>query len=243
MTVATVRDMMTRDIVIARPTTPFKNLVDLMVGHGISAVPVVDGVGNLLGVVSEADLLCKQEHVDDPADARPPRLAGRRVRAEWRKAAGLTAADVMTSPARTITADTPLPEAARRLDHEGVRWLCVVDEGRLVGVLARRDLLRPFLRGDRDIQRQVYAEVLNQGVHANPAMVRATVHNGIVTLTGRVEYQGDVATAVRQVRLLPGVVDVCCRLDWTWNGDRAAREDLEIVDQATASAIRNGGTT
>jgi CBS domain-containing protein len=220
MWTGTVQTVMTREVVSVSPDATFKHVATLLADNDISAVPVVDGVGNLLGVVSEADLLCKQEHADDSAGAGPRRLAGRGVRARWRKAAGRTAAEVMTSPARTIAADASLPEAARRLGQGGVRRLCVVQGGRLVGIVARRDLLRSLRRADRDIQRQVCTEVFDQAVHASPRMVRATVLDGVVTLTGRVEYQGDIATAVRLVRLMPGVVDVCCRLDWAWNGDR-----------------------
>jgi len=209
---------MARDVVTVEPTTPFKDLVDLMVGEAVSALPVVDAHGVLRGVVSEADMLCKEEHADDEPDATPPHFAGHRVRAQWRKATALRAIDVMTSPALSLTSDAPLPEAARHLANAGVRRLCVVDGGRLVGIVARRDLLRPFLRGDREIQTQVDVEVFDHALHANPAIVRATVEKGVVMLTGRLEYQGDVSAAVRLIRAIPGVVAIRNRLDWLWDG-------------------------
>jgi CBS domain-containing protein len=85
----------------------------------------------------------------------------------WRKAAGLTAADVMTSPAVTVSTGTALPQVARRLAPAGVRRLVVVDDGRLVGVVARRDLLRIFLRGDPDIKAEIDRDVLDGALHAN----------------------------------------------------------------------------
>ncbi|HEX5401606.1 MAG TPA: CBS domain-containing protein [Pseudonocardiaceae bacterium] len=220
MLTTTVSDVMTSDVVTVDSTTPFKDIIDLMVREGISALPVVDRAGNLLGIVSEVDLLCKEQHADDEPDAGPPRFAGHQARDQWRKAAALTAADVMTSPVLSVRSDTGLPEVARHLAATGVRRLCVVDEGKLVGIVARRDLLRPFLRADDEILAQVDDEVLGRALHANPAMVRATVVSSVVMLTGRVEYQGDVSTAVRLVRAIPGVVAVKNRLDWQWNGPR-----------------------
>lgn len=219
---ATVRDVMTRDVITAESSTPFKDLVELIVDNGVSALPVVDHVGNLLGVVSEADLLRKEEHADDQPTTAPPRFAGHKVRDHWRKATGLTATEVMTSPVLSVTADTALPEVARHLASAGVRRLCVTDDGRLVGIVARRDLLRPFLRGDDEIQAQIDTEVLDQALHANLTMVRATVEHGVVMLTGRLEYQGDVSTAIRLIRAIPGVVAIRNRLDWLWNGPGSA---------------------
>ncbi|HVV19162.1 MAG TPA: CBS domain-containing protein [Pseudonocardiaceae bacterium] len=219
----TVNDVMTRDLITVASTTPFKDLVDLMVRERVSALPVVDAAGNLLGVVSEADLLCKEQHADDGPDVEPPRFANRRVRDHWRKAAGLTAVDVMTSPVLSVPSSATLPEAARHLASGGVRRLCVVDDGRLVGVVARRDLLRPYQRSDEDIQAQVDSEVFVR-VHAKRTMARATVTKGVVTLTGRLEYQGDVSTAVRLIRAVPGVIAVRNRLDWQWNGTRPVED-------------------
>jgi CBS domain-containing protein len=213
----TVTDVMSREVVTAEPSTPFKDLVDLMLGEGVSALPIVDRQGTLVGLVSEGDLLCKEEHADRPA-AAPSHFARHQLRMHWRKATGLTAADVLTSPVLTATPDEPLPQVARRLAQSGVRRLCVVDGGRLVGIVARRDVLRPFLRGDREIQRQIETDVLDRALHTNPGMVRATVEHGVVVLTGRLEYQGDALAAGQLAGTIPGVVAVRNRLDWQWNG-------------------------
>jgi CBS domain-containing protein len=221
MHTATVHDVMTREVVTATPATPFKDLVDLMIGEAVSALPIVDGHGTLLGIVSEADLLAGQRHTHDPAAVS--RRAGHRWPAHARTTharttTGLTAADLLTRPVRTATPDEPLPQVARRMARSGDRRLCVVDGGRLVGVVAGRDLLRPFLRGDGEIQRQVDADVLGPLPHGHPAVARATVEHGVVLLTGRLEYQGDVITAGRLAGRVPGVVAVRNRLDWQWNG-------------------------
>jgi CBS domain-containing protein len=214
-----VADVMTRDLVTVGPDTPFKDVVDLIVGHEVSAVPVVDERNTLLGVVSEADLLCKEEHADDEDGMGPSLFALPHVRAEWRKATGLTARDLMTSPVLTISSEAFLPSAARELAHADVRRLFVVDHDKLVGVLARRDLLRGFLRSDADLRSEIEREVFRRTLWADPKMVRATVEHGVVTLTGRLEYQADVDIAVHLVRAMPGVVAVKNRLTYLWNGE------------------------
>jgi CBS domain-containing protein len=218
MQTTTVGDVMTRDVITVGPTTPFKDVVDRLVGAGISAIPVIDKHGAIVGVVSEADLLYREEHEDDAPTAHPPVFAGHRTREQWRKAAGLTAADLMTSPVLTVSAGTGLPQVARRLAQAGVRRLVVVDDGKVVGVVARRDLLRIFLRGDPDIQAEIDRDVLAGALHANMTMVRATVDDGVVMLTGQLEYEADVATATRLCHDIPGVVSVWNRLDYLWNG-------------------------
>ncbi len=199
MSESTVADVMTRDVVRVAPDTPYKDIVDFVVGEEISAVPVVDAGGSLVGVVSEADLLARQES---------------------------TARDLMTGPVMTITSDAGVTDAAERLAKYGLRRLFVVDGDRLVGVLARRDLLRGFLRGDSDIQRDIELEFREHRLTINPARVRVTVQDGMVWLTGRLEWQGDVSIADRLARRAPGVVGVRNRLDYFWIGTGPRADDL-----------------
>lgn len=132
-----VGDMMTTDVVTVPPEMPYKLVADLLVRRGVSAVPVVDPTGVVLGVVSEADLLAKLEYAD-----RTPRhpLSARRMRYRSRKAVGDTAAELMTAPAVTVSATETVTRAARLMDAAGIKRLPVVDDGgRLVGIVARRD--------------------------------------------------------------------------------------------------------
>lgn len=127
-----VRDVMTTHVVRATPTTTCTQVVDLMLANGVSGVPVTDAAGRLLGVVTEADLVRREAGravgtVDGPPDAR----AG-------------TAAELMSCPAVTASPDDDLPTTARTLLDGGIRRLPVVAaDGRLVGVISRRDLLTP----------------------------------------------------------------------------------------------------
>ena len=195
----TVADVMTRNVVTVGPKTPFKDIVEILADAGISAVPVLDPNGTVLGVVSEADLLCRQEHQDDLNEHRSSIFAGHHTREQWRKSTALTAADLMTAPALTIPARAFLPSAARILARAEVRRLFVLDGHQLVGVLSRRDLLKTFLTPDTYLRATVGRDVFDHALHANPDNVLATVEHGVVLLTGRLEYEGDVTTAVRLI--------------------------------------------
>ncbi|WP_326954628.1 CBS domain-containing protein [Amycolatopsis sp. NBC_01286] len=220
-TSTTAGQVMTRDVLTATPAAPFKDLVAVIVTGGVSAVPVVSPEGGLLGVVTEADLLCRQAHQDDRLGAACPHFAGHLTREDWRKAAARTAATLMTAATPTTTPGATLPEVARLLTTSGVRRLFVLDGERLVGVVARRDVLRTFLRTDEDLRDDVDRTVLGDALHADRNAVLASVERGVVLLTGRLEYEADVATAERLALAVPGVVEVRNRMDFVWQGGRA----------------------
>jgi CBS-domain-containing membrane protein len=150
-----VQEVMTRDVVTVSPSTPFKRVVQLLHDHRISAVPVVDADGCMLGIVSEADLVLKEER--RPSEAAPlfGRASRRRLRA---KGAGTLATHCMTAPAVTVAPSASLGAVARLLHRRGIRHLPVVDrDGRLVGIVTRRDLLTVFLRRDEEIHHEISA--------------------------------------------------------------------------------------
>ncbi|MGW5718621.1 CBS domain-containing protein [Amycolatopsis sp. NPDC003865] len=204
----TVSAVMTADPITVSPQTPFKDIAELLTGNGISAVGVLGKTGALVGVVSEADLL---PHLwEDPK----PRWRDRRLA---RKATACTAGDLMTSPVVTIDADAPLAAAAAKFARTGVRRLFVLRNGKLAGVLARRDLVRVFTRGDADLEREVSDRVLREQLNLGPDRVRVEVRAGIVTVVGRVERRSDIDPVTRLIRELSGVVEVRNRLDYVWN--------------------------
>ncbi|WP_328647966.1 CBS domain-containing protein [Amycolatopsis sp. NBC_00348] len=217
----TVGDVMTREVITVAPELPFKDLVQVIVTHGVSAVPVVTPDGAVIGVVTEADLLCRQAHEDDVPGAGCPHFAGHLTKEDWRKAAGQTAATLMSTASDTTSPTATLPAAARLLTRSGVRRLFVLQDEKLVGVIARRDVLRSFLRTDDDLRSDVDRTVFDEALHANRDNVRASVEHGVVLLTGRLEYEADVATAERMTRAVAGVVDVRNRMDFVWTGHRA----------------------
>lgn len=203
----TVASVMTTTVITVTPETPFKDVVATLSGNGISAVPVVGPHGTVIGVVSEADVLPKQEF-HGGADPVPHRVPRRRTR--WFRSLGLCAAELMTTPVLTIGPDESVTLAARRLAENRVRRLFVVDaDGRLVGVVSRRDILGTFLRADNDIRADVEEVVL--GVPLGPApesTVSIDVHDGVVTVDGEVEKRSDTGVCVYLIRAVPGVVSV-----------------------------------
>jgi CBS domain-containing protein len=183
----------------------FKEIVQLMEQWQVSALPVLEGEGRVIGVVSEADLLPKEEF----RDGDPDRYTQQRRLGDLAKAGGVSAEELMTSPAVTVRANATLAQAARIMAHAKVKRLPVVDEiGGLEGVVSRGDLLKVFLRTDEDIAEEVRREIVSYLFHASPPPVRVEVRDGVVTLSGRVRDTALVPVAARLVRAVEGVVDV-----------------------------------
>jgi CBS domain-containing protein len=194
--------------------TPFTEMVRLMAVHKVSALPVVNDDGRLVGIVSEADLLHKEEYQDqhDQQDAWRW-LETRRERAARAKASGRRAAELMSTPVVTIDPEATIAEAARRLARHHIKRLPVVTQhGRLVGIVSRADLLRLYLRDDQAIHREILDEVLLRALWIDPATVPVTVDDGMVTLAGQVERQSLVPMILHLTRTVPGVVDVISQL-------------------------------
>jgi CBS-domain-containing membrane protein len=200
-----VSDVMTQTVVSVGQEAPFKDIVALMDQWRVSAVPVTAGEGRVVGVVSEADLLPKEEFRDaDPS--RPEQL--RRL-GDMAKAGALTAGELMTSPAVTVRADATLAQAAREMARQHVKRLPVVDEwGMLAGIVSRADLLKVFLRPDEEIAEEVRREVVAYLFGGDASGVVVHVADGVVTLTGRLADTTLVPVAARLVRAVEGVIDV-----------------------------------
>lgn len=207
-----VEDVMTTQVVVVGADASFKRIVRLLEAHRISAMPVVDGQGLVIGVVSEADLLAKQRypHLHDtlgPAETL-------RHRAELNKARATTAAGLMSRPPITVEPGTTVAEAARLAAKAGVKRLPVVDDaGRPVGIVTRSDLLEVFLRTDEEIRREV-TELVRPGVWATPLAVDVAVSEGVVRLRGQVQQRSLVPVLARMAEAVDGVVGVECDLSW-----------------------------
>jgi CBS domain-containing protein len=206
-----VKDLMTPQVVTIGPATPFKEIVARLANHRVSAVPVVDDDGLVLGVVSEADLLLKEEFPDPDADI--PLFWTKRRRLERDRAAATTARDLMSVAVVSIAPDATVAEAARRMHTAGVKRLPVLDEGgRLVGILSRADLLKVFNRPDQAIRREIMDEVIVGEFMMDPNRFFIHVTDGAVVLQGRVERRSLLPSLVRAVHSVEGVVRVKNRL-------------------------------
>ncbi|GAA3785262.1 CBS domain-containing protein [Streptomyces chiangmaiensis] len=208
-----VSDVMTQTVAAIGRRAPFKEIVQMMHDWKVSALPVLEGEGRVVGVVSEADLLPKEECRDEDASRhRPPgsspftRLHGPMDPA---KADAVTAEQLMTSPALTTRADATVAQAARTMARHKVKRLPVVDElGILQGIVSRADLLKVFLRGDEEIAEEIRREVVEYLFRPPASSVRVQVEDGVVKLGGRIRDTSLVPVAARLVRAVEGVVDV-----------------------------------
>ena len=211
----TVRDVMTEAVLVVRLTTPFKEVARLLAERGISALPVVDENDRLAGVVSEADLLYKEEYGKGRPKRRLMLLTSPEEVAARSKASADLAGQLMTSPAITIGPDATVVEAAKVMDHRKVKRLPVVDaQGDLVGIVSRVDLLKAFLRTDDEIREEVTREVFMRVLWADPEKFEVTVEDGIVTLSGELELRSSTVIAARLTRQVDGVVDVVDQLSY-----------------------------
>lgn len=210
----TVKDVMTIRVVSVTKDASFRTMAAALRAHRVSAFPVLDDDGKVIGVVSEADMLAKEALNSEP-DGMPGMIAGMLRRKEHEKARGTTAGDLMTSPPITVKPDDTLERAARLMYTRKVKRLPVVDtNGHLVGIVGRADLLAVFDRPDEDIRREILDQVIERDLHTDPAAFTVAVKDGIVTLSGIAETRDFGDEIVQLVRHLPGVVAVRDRFSY-----------------------------
>jgi CBS domain-containing protein len=209
-----VREVMSSPAITTTPDATFAELVETLLTHDISGLPVVDEAGRLLGMVTEADLVAKEAY--GPRRRRALGLVADFLRdrdPQWvRKGAGRTARDVMTAAPITAAPDDDIGVAAREMLEHHHKRLPVVEDGRVVGLVSRQDLLRPFHRSDGELRSEI--DGLLHDVWRVPEQhdVRATVAAGVVALEGTTQWPSDVAIVERLVGAIPGVVAVDNRL-------------------------------
>ncbi|MER5736847.1 CBS domain-containing protein [Streptomyces sp. NPDC002262] len=204
-----VADVMTKKVVAVRPDASFKEIVTAMERWKVTALPVLEGEGRVVGVVSEADLLLKEEFHDH----RLGMVEQLRRRDATAKAGSDRAAELMTTPAVTVRPEASLPRAARLMATRRVKRLPVVDaDGMIQGVVSRSDLLKVFLRSDGELADEIRRDVVTRLFPLSRDRIEVRVDAGVVTLTGEVRDSTLVPLAERLARAVEGVVDVRCAL-------------------------------
>jgi CBS domain-containing protein len=191
-----VSDVMSSPVVTVAPGTHLKEVADLLVRHQISAVPVVEH-DQLVGIVSEADLVPLELGPDPRAHLAPVREPpGHLPR---------VVAEVMTREVVALPERADAAEAGRLMLERGIKSIPVVRQGRVVGIVARRDLLKALARGDEDIAGDLRA--LLEEELGPPSPYRVAVREGVVELTGPPDPTAR-RLATLLVRGVPGVVEV-----------------------------------
>ena len=205
----TVGDVMTARVIAVKRNADFKQIAWVLRQYRISACPVINDAGRVVGVVSEADLLCKTADCELPLGL---------IRLRWKlgeesKITAVTAGQLMTSPAVTIHPDVPVAVAARVMRDRRLKRLPVVDaDGSLIGIVSRVDLLSVYDRRDTDVQAEIMTQIIVDEFTLDPANFAVTVSAGVVTLVGSVEREQIALELVARIRHMDGVVVVRDRL-------------------------------
>ncbi len=222
----TVSDVMTRTVVSVNAFTPFKDIVRSMQEYRVSAVPVVDEDQRVLGLVSEGDLILKE---DPELEGEAHLFEGVHRRHDRSKAAGLVASEVMSVPVISVGPDASLGEAARLMHRRTVKRLPVVDpdSGAILGIVSRTDLLKVFLREDADIANEIREDVIRRTLWIDPDTIRAVVRDGVVTIEGQLERRSLIPVLERLVLSTEGVVAFEHRLTYLTD-DTAPPSDLPL---------------
>lgn len=223
MTMTTVKDVMTREVLTVTRETPLKDVARILVDAGVAGVPVVED-GVVVGVVSEADLLVKEQGPGAIRRRRLARLIGESeaTRRQLAKVAARTAGEAMTAPAIVIGPTRSLAEAAAVMNEHQVNRLPVVEDGRLVGIVARADLVRAYLRTDEDLLRTIQEDVLLRILWLDPATFDVAVRDGEASIRGHVERRSTARIVEETIAMVPGLVSLHAQIGWTLD-DRDVR--------------------
>ena len=205
---ATVKDVMSAEVVAVRRGASFKEMAASLRQYRVSAFPVIDDDGRVIGVVSEADLLAKEALADGQAGI-PGAVTGLLHRKQQEKADALTAGEMMTHPAVTVRPDDTVEHAARMMYTLQVKRLPVVDAGGcLIGIVSRSDVLAVFDRPDSEILAEITDDVILHEFLIDPAMFVVTIRDGVVTIRGNLESANLGHELVTKIRHVRGVVAV-----------------------------------
>ena len=227
----TVRDAMTQHVLTVDEAAPLKDVARVMLDAGVSGLPVVDAAGALVGVVSEADFLVKGQGVDAIRHRRLERLLGESpsTRRDLGKLAARTAGEAMTSPALTIEPARSLQEAAAIMTARRVNRLPVVEDGRLVGIITRADLVRAYLRTDEELVQTIRDDVLHRMLWLDPAAFEVEAHAGEVTIRGHVDRRSTARIVEETVAMVPGIVSVSADIRWALDDRRLEPASVDAV--------------
>jgi CBS domain-containing protein len=211
-------DVMVRDVVTVHPDTGVGEVVKLLAGHDISALPVVDEDNALLGIISEADLIRRAEIGTERH--RPWWLesvtAASTLAAEFTKSHGLKVGEVMTSDVVSVGEETPLGEIATLFERKRIKRVPVVADGRLVGIVSRSNLIQALASrigvaepedGDRRIREDLLVRIKAQD-WTGFGERNVTVSDGVVHLWGLVGSDAERTALIALAEGVPGVTRV-----------------------------------
>jgi len=219
------KDVMTPSVISVPPDGSISAAAHLMLQNKISGLPVIDGSGKLVGIVTEGDFLRRSEIGTQRQRARwieffigPGRLAD-----EYSRSSSRNIGDVMTHDVHTVDPDASLEQIVRMMERYHVKRVPVVEGGKVVGIVTRANLLRalasiadeiaPSSAGDNSIREQIFAELKRQ-TWAPVSMIDVTVRNGVVQLSGSLTDERQRQALRILAENIPGVGKVQDHLVW-----------------------------
>ncbi len=221
-----LRTLMTRDLISVGPDASLKEAARRMVEAGVSGLPVTDSFAHLVGIVSEADFVATE------ADRRRERRAGL-LRFLFRDTEMPTGErlvrDVMSTELITLGPDADHTEAARVMQRERIKRIPVVEDGRLVGLVSRSDIMRVFARSDLEIIEEINDHIMGDVLWIDPRRVTVRCDDGNVELRGRLETKTDADLLGKLVARADGVVSVANHLDWDVDNTRLETVGLPVM--------------
>lgn len=213
-------DIMVTQVITVRPESNVQEVAELLLKHRISAAPVVDANGRLVGIVSEGDLLRRAEAGTERERSWWLRLLmGREIlAAEFVKEHSRKVADVMTKDVITASPATPVSEIATTLESNRIKRVPIVEGGKLVGIVSRANLLQALASmrkeitvekpvGDADLREKILAR-LRAEPWVRPSLINVTVSDGTVDLWGVVDSNAEKQALRVAVEVTPGVRSV-----------------------------------
>ena len=227
----TVHDVMTQAVTAVHPDTPLKDVARLLVAGGISGLPVIDDTRHVVGVVSEADLLIKEQGAGALAHRHAARVRGesQSTKQALAKVGATTAGTAMTSPAITIDPTTSLQVAAAIMVDRGVNRLPVTIDGLLVGIVTRADLVRAYVRSDEQIAETIRNDVLLKHLLVDPVLFDIAVTDGVVRIHGRAESRSTAGLIEHYIVAVPGVIALEADLTWAFDDGRIEAPVRDIL--------------
>lgn len=187
---------MSTDVVAVGPTTSIRDAARLMFRYRVSGLPVVDHEEHVLGIVTEGDFL--QMEIERLESGRIPEQVS----------------TVMSKSVKTIPPDMDVMGAARFMQDQNVKRLIVADDGKMVGILSRFDIVAAFTRPDDLIEDEIREDLIRRVLFVDPKTVDVSVTNGVVTFVGVIGTRTEARLVAELARRLDGVVDVVNELTW-----------------------------
>jgi CBS domain-containing protein len=218
---------MSSPVITATPETSVKELARLMTAHRISGIPVISAAGELVGIVTEADLLYKEV---EPKPAEPPGVVQHlplrsitEAAEHERKAEASRASEIMTFPVTTVLESASVHEIAELMVKHRVNRVPVVRAGRVVGIVSRNDVLKAFTRPD-DEPVEAIQESLLHDLWIDVTRLTIQAKDGIVYLEGHLERRSEKELTEKWAAMADGAVGIQSRLTYELDDDDISAE-------------------